>query len=85
MAGKDTLSSGARLKQATESLVNQGIPGGNIMSLVDKLLQLDANKVAQKLTKELEIERLSKSIRRESNIYVKRLMEKLMQIFNEAG
>lgn len=50
---------GARLKQATESLVNQGILGGNIMSLIDKLLQLDANKVVQKPTKEFEIERLS--------------------------
>ena len=51
---------GARLKQATESLVNQGILGGNIMSLIDKLLQLDANKVIEKPTKGFEIKRLSK-------------------------
>lgn len=50
---------GARLKQATESLVNQGILGGNIMSLIDKLLQLDVNKVTEKPTKEFEIKRLS--------------------------
>ena len=51
---------GARLKQATESLVNQGILGGNIMSLIDKLLQLDVKKVVERPTKEFEVERLSK-------------------------
>lgn len=50
---------GQRLKQTTKSLANQGLLGGNNMSLTDRLLQLDVNKVTEKPTEEFEIKRLS--------------------------